>query len=356
MPRSVTRSVLYSFLYAVSPDSATRDASQTCSQHVSNVYVDVGADPALYAAAVALARPGVLSDAAERKVAELYVEQGRHAGAGLDSAARGHIVSLFKRLHDLERDFGVTIAADSTTMLVAQADANGIPPQLVATLQKAPSGEYIVPVNEATYRSAHGQRDESPRRARNSSTRISREAVRPTLGASIRRWCCVIRSHTYSAFANWASYQLDTHMVKDPARVVAFLDADRLAARREDQDRDREPRRDEARERRLYAVRRVRLSYYNAMLRRTKYKVDPEEIRQYFPVDQVVKGVFGIYEELLGVKLHRDNARRRMGARTCASSPYRTRRRRSRSDGSFSTCFRARISTTTSRRSTSARR
>ena len=291
----------YANLYIVSPDAEVRQASQICAQQVAKVGVDAGADSWLYNHAVALSKPGVLKDPAERKVAELYVEQGRHAGAGLDSATRDRVKVLFNHLNDLQREFAAALAADSTTLTITTAEAKGIAPQLLANLKQAPGGGYVVPVNESTAgaflqtdaSSAARARFEDALYQRGGAGNVKRLedalAIRDTL------------AHIFG-FQNWAAYQLDTHMVKDPTRVIAFLNqidtqlytktrtelADLAAVKRADGDSTPLASSD--------------IAYYNAMLRRTKYKVDNEEVRQYFPVDHVISGVFGIYEHLLGVK------------------------------------------------------
>jgi thimet oligopeptidase len=291
----------FGMLYAVSPDSAVRDASQQCSQQLASLGIDIGADPALYADAVALTRPGVLKDPAELKVAELYAEQGRHAGAGLDSAKRARATLLFKRLSDLQRDFAVAIAADSTTITISAAEAKGLAPQLLATLKPESGGGLIVPVSEATSGPFMQTDPSSVARARFNAAYYRRGGAANV--ARLEQALAVRDSlaHLFG-FPNWASYQLDTHMVKDPARVMTFLDEidAGLASRT----------RAEIAE--VAALKRASgdttplvssdMAFYMAMLRRTKYNVDPEEIRQYFPVDHVVAGVFGIYEQLLGVK------------------------------------------------------
>ena len=48
-------------------------------------------------------------------------------------------------------------------------------------------------------------------------------------------------------------------------------------------------------------------TYYENQLRKTKYAVDQNEIKQYFPVQHVVDSVLSIYQELLGVKFTRAN-------------------------------------------------
>jgi thimet oligopeptidase len=287
-------------LYLSSPDSSVRAASQTCSQHLAGLSVELGADPHIYSAAVALARPGVLSDPAQRKIAELYVEQGRHAGAGLDSAMRARVTSLFNRLNDVQREYGVAIAADTTTIRISAAEAKGLPPQLVSVFKPVSGGGYIVPVNESTMGPFMMNETSSDARARAWAANFRRGGI-----GNVRRVevALALRDTLATAFGfpNWATYQLDTHMAKDPNRVVTFLDQidSRLAPKARAEMADLAVMKRESGDSSPMTA--SDIAYYNAMLRRTKYKVDPEEIRQYFPVDQVITGVFGIYHDLLGV-------------------------------------------------------
>ncbi|KAL1426771.1 hypothetical protein MTO96_017999 [Rhipicephalus appendiculatus] len=44
------------------------------------------------------------------------------------------------------------------------------------------------------------------------------------------------------------------------------------------------------------------VEFYKNLLEKQHYKVDKEKLREYFPLDVVMKGMFGIYELLLGLK------------------------------------------------------
>lgn len=287
-------------LMYISPDSAVRDASQACNQKATDFAVEVGADPEIYRTAAALQKTGT-SNAADRKLLALYVENGRHAGAGLNATTRERTTALFKKLNDVQRDYGIAIAADHSTIHISADEAKGVSPQLLGTLKPDSAGGYTIPVNESTIGlfsrtepvGAARQRFTDAYFARGGAANIKRLeqaiAMRDTL------------AHLFG-FRNWASYQLDTHMAKDPARVTAFLD--RIATNLHDAASKEtatlaEMKRESGDPAPIAAA---DLPYFSAMLRRTKYNLDPEEVRQYFPVDHVMKQVLGIYEELLGVK------------------------------------------------------
>src|SRR6185437_105124 len=257
-------------LYLFSPDSTTRAASQICSQHLSIVSVELNSDPHIYAAALALMKSGAVTDPAQRKVVELYVEQGRHAGAGLDSAARARVTSLFNRLNDVQREFAVAIAADTTSIVISADESKGLPPQLLSALKPVAGGGFVVPVSEATYGPFMGTDASSAARARFFAAYFRRGGIgnvhRVDTALALRDTLAVALG-----FPNWAAYQLDTHMAKDPQRVIAFLDQidSRLApeARAELASLARVKRESGD----TSAMQISDVSYYNAMLRRTKY-------------------------------------------------------------------------------------
>ena len=111
--------VLPRALQVLSPDAATRDTAAACDRIVANFLAAAAADPRLYALAqraqdTLRSAPADSAPAADRQLAKLYAESGRLAGAGLDSAGRARSVRLLQRHADLERDFNIALAADST--------------------------------------------------------------------------------------------------------------------------------------------------------------------------------------------------------------------------------------------------
>ena len=181
------------------------------------------ADPRLYTLAQhAEAELGAGSNPpADRQLAKLYVEAGRQAGAGLDSTDRGRAVRLLRRHADLERDFSLALAGDSTTIRIPLRDTLGLDPQFLSQLKRT-GDSLAVRVDESTNTPfMRFQRDRGARRRyflaynrRGGQANVARLdsalAVRDTIARML-------------GFPNWAGYQLNTRMAKDPGRVMAFL-------------------------------------------------------------------------------------------------------------------------------------
>lgn len=288
------------FLNQAAPDKSVRDASTACQQVVQPVFVDVSSDPRIYAMAVTWAgSAGKQLTVADRKLAELYVEGGRRSGAGLPPAKRAQVNKLFDKLNDLERDFGLALDEDTTTIPISAEEAKSLPSSFAATLKKSATG-YVVPVNESTFDLF------------NSNERVAAARERFYIAATRRggmkniarlEQAIAIRDQLAHllGFDTWAAYKLDGNMAKQPVRVSLFLaQIDRALLGKA-----------HAELARLQAFKKSLgdttawepwdYSYYEKQLVRSQYALDQEQVRQYFPVDHVVKSVLSIYQQLLSV-------------------------------------------------------
>ena len=290
--------MLTSLLY-LSPDKAVRDSSTTCNQLVTNFAVELQADPRIYAAAVRASRESLAP--VDRALAMRYVENGRHGGAALDSATRARTTAMLQRINDLSRDFSLALSSDSTRIALSDSEVAQLPPQLKAQVEQR-GAQHLLRVDASTreqFLRNHPSSD-ARRRFYIAFQRRGGEANLDRL-----RQAVAIRdslAHLFG-FPSWAAYQLDVKVAKTPQRAIDFIkhidDGLLTKARREldelapiaEQDRLGHP----------VAV--WDLAFYSDKLRRARYAVDPNEVRQYFPVEHVVSAVLDIYQQLFGISL-----------------------------------------------------
>lgn len=287
-------------LYLISPDSATRAASLACSEKATDYGVQVASDARIYEAAQEAQRDPEVIAQEDRQLVKLYLETGRRYGAGLDTARRNRVTVLLKRLNDLQRDFGLRLAEDSSSISITEAEARSLSPQLLATSKKT-NGGYSVLVNESTADDFLSHESVAAARERyyvaylrrggsENDNRLAKAfALRDTLAGLL-------------GFDTWAAYQLETKMAKSPDAVMKFLkdiDAALLPkARQEFAVLGALKKAEEGTDR----IRAWDRSYYGERLRVTKYALNGEVVRRYFPVDHVVPAVLQIYQSLLSVR------------------------------------------------------
>jgi oligopeptidase A len=291
------------FLYNVSSDPKVRAASLKCATDAGNVLSEIAARPDLYKALAAAETSGTAKGAAETKVTQLWLTAVKRSGAGLPDAQRREFVALQQKLTDMQNKFQENLSNDETTIAITAAQAQPLPSDFVAaSLKKTADGGYTVPVNESTIGPfMQNATDGAARKAyyvayNNRGGDANVKLLDDAIGIRDR----LARLMNYP---NWAAYVLADKMAGTPQRVESFLnqiDTAILPKARQERDEDA-------------ALKGAPLeqwdqTYYENQLRKTKYAVDQNEIRQYFPVQHVVDSVLGVYQELLGVKFTRNTA------------------------------------------------
>ncbi len=286
-------------LYQLSPDAAVRKASQDCSQQVSDYEVELASDPQIYAVAQRVAALGDAPAPAGAKLDEYYVIGGKRAGAGLSLDDRKRTTALFEKLDDLERDFGLQLSNDQTSVAITSAEAHSLSADFLATLTKTQAG-YVVPVNESTYGQYMLAESSSAARKRFMVAYGNRGG---TKNVQRLQQAVAIRYQLAQllGYPTWAAYQLDAKMAKTPQRVEDLLNTvsvkllpkadSEVAALSAFKNAQGSP----------GPIQRWDYGYYENALIKAKYAVDDQIVRQYFPVDHVVTSVLGIYQKLLGV-------------------------------------------------------
>lgn len=293
--------VAQTFLFFVAPDKDVRDASVQCQNDESAFSNDLQSNPKIYAALAAAQKSGTAKTAAQRKLLWFWLDTYKRSGAGLPAAQRTEFVNLSNQLSDLQNRFGANLANDNTTITIMQAQAASLPKDFVAGLQRSGDG-YAVPVNESTFaRFMQNQQDESARKAFYEAYQ-NRQAGPNT---QLLEQAISIRDHLahIMGYQTWAAYQLSDRMAGNPQRVMKFLDdldaralpqakvdVSRLAALKAQDTKTS-----------TATIEPWDLTYYGNMLRKTKYAVDVNEVRQYFPVQHTIDSVLQIYHTLLSV-------------------------------------------------------
>ncbi len=287
------------FLTNVSTDRAVRDASQACNSDESAFLSEVTARPALFAALKAARASGTASGDAQTKLSDLWLVASTRAGAGLADAKRTEFVKLSAKLSDLQNQFGANLANDATTIEITPAQTAGLPPDFVASFTKTATG-YTVPVNESTVQPfMQNEADESARHAFFVAFG-NRGGVK---NVALLEQAIAIRDRLAHLFGypNWAAYVLADRMAQTPQRVENFLnnlDAAILPKAR-------------AERAELAALKGAApfanwdVSYYQTVLRKQRYSVDQNAIKQYFPVQHTLEAIMGVYAKLLHVTFAR---------------------------------------------------
>jgi thimet oligopeptidase len=171
----------------------------------------------------------------------------------------------------------------------------------IANFKKDAKGLRIVPVNEATYFDIMNSADNEKTREKMLSAFMNRAAKMNTILAqkaiSLRQDLAKLLG-----YKNWFDYKTEPRMAKSSESVRKFLEdlKDKLAALNK-QDMEQllafKKQKDPAAKKLTQAD----LSYLEFQMKKQDFKVDGNLVREYFPSDVVIQGMFDVYSQILGV-------------------------------------------------------
>ncbi|MFN2528821.1 MAG: M3 family metallopeptidase [Candidatus Baltobacteraceae bacterium] len=297
------KTVAEQFLFNMATDKAVRDASEKCGTDQSNYFSALGARPDLYAALAAVKKSGTAKTASDKKLLDLYMISFVRSGANLPADKRKEFVKLSGQLTDLGNKFAENLGNDKTTITITAAQAANLPADIVAppAYAKQADGSYLVRTNESTATAFfNNQKDAAARK-----TFYLAYQNRAPANVAILEQAIGVRDRLahLMGYQTWAAYVLADRMAQSPQRVMKFeedLDAKLLPQARQDlaglaalkaQDTGNPNATIDAWD----------ISYYNNVLNKTKYSVDDEAIKQYFPLEVTVDRIMTLYHKLLGV-------------------------------------------------------
>jgi Zn-dependent oligopeptidase len=210
----------------VSPDKAARDASIAAADRISAWAVDAALREDVYAALKAFnATSAALSLTGEqRRYLDFALRDARRSGLELPKAQRDELATLLKRASKLGLDFSNCLDADTTALTFTPAELNGTTEVWRGGLKPDPvdANRLIVTVKYPDYRPVMEAATVEFTRKRlefaydnvcaNDNTARLDELIK--LRADVAKLL---------GYTNWAAYQSEVNMAKNPDRIASFL-------------------------------------------------------------------------------------------------------------------------------------
>ncbi len=291
------------FLANVATDKTVEDAAVACQTKFSDAMAAITADPRLFHI-LAGAHRSTRHNAYDSKLAALWVSTFQRAGAGLSPLHRAEYLRLSAELTDVQNRFGVNLADASESIVLSRRATTGIPEDLLASYEKQRDGSYRVPVNEGTQSLLSYAQDEDARKRYWIEFNDRAAAVNVPLferAVAIRD-----RLSHLLGYESWADYQLSDRMAKTLPRAQSFLQNLQTTLQPKTA-KEMEAMRvaianDEHRSVESLQPWDVRRGEY---LLQKQHAIDPDEVRQYFPVQHTIDATLQIYHTVLGVDFER---------------------------------------------------
>lgn len=239
------------------------------------------------------------------KLFEDTMRDYRRSGFDLDAATRTEVAALQNELNGITNAFDTNITEAAVSLYFSTEELEGVPDGFLAS-SKQPDGTHEVRVTVTPDYMAvmANARSEAVRRATNAARySVAMETNGPLLDEMV-----AVRGRIASklGYANWADYKTEPKMAGTGKAAIDFCED--LAAGLETKFQA-----EVARLRQLKAeetgdpaaeIHWWDFRYYQNKMMLSEYGIDAEAMRRYFKLDDVIDGMFAIYQHIFGLEFH----------------------------------------------------
>jgi thimet oligopeptidase len=283
---------------SVHPDTAVAAEGMACREASGNFYSATYSRRDLYNAMKGQV-PGTSDEA---RLYAMTIRDFEHNGLRLDDERLARVKALRENLTGTEVRYMTNLNNDNTTLEFTADELKGLSPEKLSSFSRTPGGNYRITLQGPDYSAVMTKADRSQTRKKLYETSLNRQAVANTAlleDAILLRY----RIAQELGYQTWADYQLDGRMAKNTSTVMAFLDAMKSPLV--------EKSRGELAG--LLAIKKTLdpsattvdpwdIAYLQDKQTEQLYAYSEDELREYFPVDKVLQGLFGIYGSLFGIR------------------------------------------------------
>ena len=291
------------FLKYVSTDEKIRAAGDTLEVEFSRWAIRTQAREDLYAALKAgVKKEGPRNDLEKRLVEKMMLDFQLN-GLDLEKQKRDRVTELKQKISDLGIAFDTNLNEAQDSLLLTREELAGMPDSYVERLDKAADGRYKVTVSYPDFY-PFMQNSTNARARMELEKKFSNRAADKNL--KLLAEALVLRQQLAETMGkkNYAEYALQDRMAKSPDQVMSFLD-DLVAKLKPFRDQEIATLAAMKREKEGEAAGPLAIHdwrFYDNELKKTKYQVNAEEVREYFPLDVVTEGLMSTYQTLFGLK------------------------------------------------------
>ncbi|XP_067287170.1 thimet oligopeptidase-like isoform X2 [Pseudorasbora parva] len=304
---TVQRSML-DFPQQVSSSKDVRTASTEADKKLSEFDVEMSMREDVYQRIVALEEK--LSEESLKPEAKRYMERliklGKRNGLHLPKETQEEIKKIQKKISALCIDFNKHLNEDTTFLYFSREELGGLPEDFLNSLEKDESGKlkltlqyphYFPTMNKCFVPETRKKLEEAfNSRCKEENSAILKELVE-------------LRSNKSSllGFSTHADFVLEMNMAKTSKKVATFLEdlAHKLKPLGEEERAViLKLKKEESKKRNFPFTGELHAwdtRYYWTQVEETQYAVDQNQLKEYFPMDVVTKGLLEIYQELLNL-------------------------------------------------------
>lgn len=295
------------FLALIHPDEAIRAAAQSGTQSIDRENVRLTYDRDLWKAATEWEAAGERLEGADRRLADHILRDMRRMGFALPDERFLRLKAITEELSILASDFEKAIADYEDHLMVTRDQLEGLPDSFIARLTPEPDGRYRIGLDNPSYVPFMQYANDG-----NARRELERKRLRKGGADNMERLERMIRLRQEYAgilgYPTHADFVTEIRMSKSADRVREFLAGilQKLAPAVNAELRDLVDIKGRVLKlEKPSPVGTYELAYWSNRLRKERYSLDSEEVRQHFPAEHVLEGMMDIYQQVLGLRFQR---------------------------------------------------
>ena len=293
-------------LKETSTDAALRDAATEAIKKLQDWYVGLDYREDVYRAVKAFADTKPALTGEHQKLLEETLRGYRRSGLSLPKDQRDEVERLRKELENKCTDFRSNVTKAKASLKFTKAELDGVPEAFLnQNGVKTGDDEYTVQVNVTPHYIMvmdNAKSEAVRRKVMETHYNLAKAENLPLMTEIVQLRKTIAGKLGYQS---WADYQIEPKMAKTGATALKFLEDLKVGL---------QPKLDaELAEYRVLKVRetgdasaQIRLwdtRYFANQLRKEKFTIDTEALRNFFPYDEALEGMFKVYETLFGLSL-----------------------------------------------------
>ena len=286
------------FMGYVSTDEAISAEGSACESEIGQFMVSINTRRDLYQA-ISKAVPRTT---AETRLLQKTLEGFEQNGMKLSDDVLAQVRTLKGQLSVLETQFSTNLNQDNTTVSFTRDELEGVPADFIADLEVGTDGKLIVVADESTYPLVMSTAIKSEARKKMMLGYLNRagDANSKLLSDAVELRAQIAH---LMGFNTWADYRTNGRMAQSGETVLNFLNGlkGKLAKRNQD-DLNRVLKFKKESDPTATILNQWDISYYSTLLKKRDYSIDNQKIKEYFPTDVVIAGLFQVYAQMLGVR------------------------------------------------------
>lgn len=291
------------FLGYVSPSQQIRNASLELQQKVSKYSVDIFTREDIFEAIKSYADKEKPEDEVDRRLLDKILFEFKQNGLYGDKKTRGRIKKLLKELVDMEIMFSKNLRDSRDFIELDESRLTGLDENFIKRLQRNEDGKYIISTDYPDYMPFMDNSEDDQARKEleiKFNNRCYPENLH-LLEKAIRYRRKLARLLGYESFAD---YMLEDRMAKNSRNVMDFLKSLYKEVRKKGKKElklllELKNKRTQKEEDTLYNW---EWRYYANKLKKERYNIDYEKLREYFPLEKVIEGMFEIFGKVFEVR------------------------------------------------------